>query len=127
MKEPPQNVSESVRRLNPHLYGPTRPKQSSHLVGGLLPAQPKPNPVHPLDKKPQAYRGGTRRLALVVSLIRVGKAMLDDDNLASSHKGLRDAISRTLGVEDNDQRIKWEYGQTTTRGRTGVIVKIERV
>ncbi len=127
MKEVPGNVSESVKRLNPHLYGPHH--QNTPVLGGLLPAKPKPNKVHSLDPKPKINRHGPRRVALVVSIIRVGKALLDDDNLTSCNKGLRDAIARTLGVDDRDPRIKWEYGQVETRhgASAGSIVKIERV
>lgn len=48
MKEPPQQVSESVRRLNPHLYGAPKsqalaPTTHPEPPGGIkTPKQPKP-------------------------------------------------------------------------------------
>jgi hypothetical protein len=99
----------------------------ARLVGSVLSTKPQPNPVPALDQKSKVRRGGTRRVALVITIIRVGKAMLDDDNLSSSFKGVRDAIAKSFGIDDRDPRVKWEYGQTQTRGPTGSIVKIARV
>jgi hypothetical protein len=101
-------------------------KQDGANVGRLPSTQPKQNPLPALDDKPQTRRIRTQRVAVCVTLIRVGKSAMDDDNLASCFKGMRDAVAKSLGVDDRDKRIKWEYGQVQSRGRTGTIVKIER-
>lgn len=99
----------------------------SRLVGELLPTKPKQDPLPTLDQKPKSRKRCAYRVALLITLIRVGKAKLDDDNLASSFKGLRDAVAKSIGVDDANPRLKWIYGQVETRGRVGSIVTIERV
>lgn len=47
------------------------------------------------------------------------------DNLRASLKPLVDAIAETLGVPDDHPGIAWEYSQSETTGRVGVIVTIE--
>lgn len=54
-------------------------------------------PVHPLP--------------CVVTLVRVAPRALDDDNLRSGFKALRDGIADRLGVKDNDPRVEWRYRQ----------------
>lgn len=39
-------------------------------------------------------------------------------------KPLTDAIAASLGVDDADPRLSWEYGQQQTRGEEGVFVKV---
>ncbi|HTQ47468.1 MAG TPA: hypothetical protein VMI75_32150 [Polyangiaceae bacterium] len=46
---------------------------------------------------------------LVVRLGRVGKNLLDDDNLRGAFKAVRDGIADALLLKDNDPRIAWEY------------------
>jgi crossover junction endodeoxyribonuclease RusA len=36
---------------------------------------------------------------------------LDDDNLATSQKAIRDGIADWLGVQDDHPRLTWRYGQ----------------
>lgn len=50
-------------------------------------------------------------LPCVVTLIRVAPRRLDDDNLQSGFKALRDGIADRLGVKDNDPRVIWKYDQ----------------
>lgn len=52
-------------------------------------------------------------LPCVVTLIRVAPRRLDDDNLSSGFKALRDGIADRLGVKDNDPRVQWRYSQET--------------
>lgn len=74
-------------------------------------------------RKGSMVRRGRIRVALIAAIPR----RLDPDNLATSMKPLQDAIAGYLGIDDGDEdRITWEYGQTETRGSTGVVVKIER-
>lgn len=62
-----------------------------------------------------------------VTIIRFGHKLLDDDNLSASYKSLRDGIARSLAIDDGDHRIRFEYGQVETRGKTGTIVRMERL
>ena len=58
-----------------------------------------------------------------VRLTRVGKALLDGDNLQGAFKHVRDEIARLLKLDDADPRIAWEYGQEI--GAYGVRIEIE--
>ena len=51
------------------------------------------------------------RLPLVVTITRVGLKILDDDNLASACKYIRDQIAAEVGVDDGSDEYKWEYAQ----------------
>jgi len=59
--------------------------------------------------------------------VRSRKLMDEHDNLKASLKPLVDAIAASLGLEDKDGRIVWQYGQTTTRGKPGVTVTVEEL
>jgi crossover junction endodeoxyribonuclease RusA len=56
-------------------------------------------------------------LPCVVTLIRVAPRQLDDDNLASGFKALRDGIADRLGVKDNDPRVQWKYAQVRGKAK----------
>lgn len=47
----------------------------------------------------------------VIHLTRIAPRRLDDDNLQSGFKALRDGIADRLGVKDNDPRVIWSYDQ----------------
>lgn len=51
------------------------------------------------------------RLPCVVTLTRIAPRPLDDDNLSSGFKALRDGIADRFGLKDNDPRIQWRYAQ----------------
>jgi hypothetical protein len=51
-------------------------------------------------------------LPIVVTLTRLAFNELDDDNLPSSMKSIRDELAKVLGVDDRDRRITWRYAQT---------------
>lgn len=59
-----------------------------------------------------------------VRLTRVGPKRLDADNLAGSFKHVQDEIARQLGVDDGDERIKWEYEQVAV-GKRVYQVRVE--
>lgn len=61
-------------------------------------------------------------LPAVVRLVRIGPKPLDDDNLAGACKNIRDGIADRLGVEDNDPRVSWQYGQE--RGKPALRIEI---
>lgn len=53
----------------------------------------------------------THGLPCVVTLTRIAPRVLDDDNLRSAFKALRDGIADRLSVKDNDPRVEWRYAQ----------------
>jgi len=62
---------------------------------------------------------------IIVTIIAFCRREADDDNNIASLKGIRDAIAESIGIDDGDGRIKFQYSQSETRGRKGVVVKIE--
>jgi hypothetical protein len=59
-----------------------------------------------------------------VKLTRFGRGTLDeDDNLPASMKAVRDEISKQLGIDDGEKRIKFAYDQVR-RQQHGVGVEI---
>ena len=46
-----------------------------------------------------------------VTMVRIGKRLLDDDNLRGSLKAVRDQIAATFGVDDASKKYDWVYGQ----------------
>lgn len=96
-------------------------------VAGLLPAEPEPSVGRELQTAPQAQKGGEDGLRFRVLIVRCGRRLLDDDNLAASFKHVRDGIALELGIDDGDPAIEWEYGQVRTRGAVGTIIRIERL
>ena len=58
---------------------------------------------------------GRKRLPrppFICRLVRIGPKRLDDDNLASAFKAIRDDIADFFGVDDGDTTaIRFEYGQ----------------
>lgn len=73
--------------------------------------------------------GRAKVLALVAErgwvalrLVRGGPRRLDDDNLASAFKSLRDGIARTLGVDDRHPSVRYEPDECV--GRDCVVVEL---
>lgn len=48
---------------------------------------------------------------LTIHMTRVSPGILDDDNLRSALKGVRDGIATSLGVDDGHDSLRWEYAQ----------------
>lgn len=72
-------------------------------------------------------RPGFPRPPYVVTLTRVGRKVLDSDNLASACKACRDGVADALGLDDGDvARLRFEYEQRTSKGYE-VIVRIEGI
>lgn len=103
------NASESTIRANLDLGAGQDPK-------------PQPHPLPALDQKSQVQRGSS--LGLVVSLVCFRSKLVDFDNLVAGCKPLRDAVAATLGLDDADPRLEWEYHQIKTTGPNGVLVKV---
>lgn len=72
---------------------------------------------HARAKRTRAHRGAASAIGLlpalpvVVTLSRIAPRPLDDDNLRTAFKALRDGIAARYGIPDNDKRIRWEYDQ----------------
>lgn len=73
-------------------------------------------PVMAVFKAFQEWRaaGSGRRYA--VTLTRVGKRLLDGDNLQGACKAIRDRIAFWLGADDGSEVYCWEYGQEAGAG-----------
>lgn len=65
-------------------------------------------------------------LPCVVTLIRIAPRALDDDNLASGFKAIRDGIADRLGVDDRSPLVQWRYSQRPGKPKQySAIVRIE--
>lgn len=63
-------------------------------------------------------------MVVCVTIIALRNRKIDDDNLSSGAKALRDSIALTLGIDDGSDRIRWEYGSVRTDGPEEIIVRI---
>lgn len=50
--------------------------------------------------------------SVTVTLTRISPLELDDDNLSSAFKHVRDGVADALGIDDRDRRVQWLYAQT---------------
>lgn len=87
----------------------------------------KPHKVPALDPRAKVHPGSERGLVVVVTIISCRNAEIDSDNLVFGAKPIRDAVAKSLGVDDRDRRIKWEYRQCIGEGPEGTLVKINTV
>ena len=117
--EIPQQVSESVRRLNPHLY------PNGGVLRQVEVQVPKQAAQKALDGNRPKHKRRKGRQPICVTLVASRRTILDDDNNVGALKPLRDAIARSLMLDDGDARIRWEYGQCESKGTEGVMVRIE--
>jgi hypothetical protein len=71
------------------------------------------------------WRGmaSNERLCLHVTLTRVAPRGLDDDNLASAFKAIRDEVATFCGLDDGSKRFTWAYRQE--RGLYAVRIRLE--
>lgn len=117
MKDIPQNVSQSFKDLNPHLY----------LVGAVETKVTQPVAAPALARGSSKLKGRKRCAVVLVTFTAHRRRILDDDNNVASIKPLRDAVASHLQVDDGDSRIKWECGQCSTTGEEGVIITIQTI
>lgn len=116
MKSDFPNASNEFKRLNPHLFG----------VGQVVPAQHKSNPGRALEQNSQGQQSRKNGVVYRVTLVSYRCRLVDaHDNLRHGFKPLTDSIAASLGLDDADKRIRWEFGQVESRGQNGVAVKIE--
>jgi len=95
------------------------------IVVAVQRQKPEQKPVPPLVRLQKKCETRCRNLAIVVTILSFRRRVLDDDNLPSAFKGLRDAIAKSIGVDDGDRRYRWEYRQVETLGQEGTLVTIE--
>lgn len=88
-------------------------------------SQPKQATPQALDGDDAKYQSSKSGMGCVVSFVALLRKSFDDDNLIASIKPLRDAIAASIGIDDGDKRIKFQYQQLQTKGREGVLVHIE--
>lgn len=99
-------------------------------VGALAPGQRKQVSVSALDRTAPPRHRSKKRLGLCITITSYRRRLTDDDNSsvsAGSAKNLRDAIATSLGIDDGDSRLKWEYRQQQTAGAEGTLVTISRI
>lgn len=125
----------------PYDYIQVGPDHWAHptTVAAVRSAQPKPDGGRPSEDTAVEARGkrgvakpdaAPKRRGKIgrVCLIALRNRELDDDNLASSYKHLRDAIADSLlpGLAPGaaDGLFRWECHQVTTSGENGTIVAI---
>jgi len=102
-------------------------------MGAVAPSEQKQNRKPPLGRSAQAQKDSAaglgkkphkgRRCLLRVTFIANTHQRIDSDNL--DYKPLRDVIARWFELDDNDDVIEWNYGQTRCGGDEGTIVRIE--
>lgn len=73
-----------------------------------------------------AHSRGVHRMRppCVVTITRIGKRRLDDDNAVASCKAVRDGVADALGIDDSDPRVEWRYEQETKQAYA-VRVRVE--
>jgi hypothetical protein len=103
------------------------PKADILTLGAVRAPELQPNEVPALVGKSQIHEADKRGLVVCVTIIRFGHKLFDEDNLVAGAKPLRDAVATSLGVDDADPRILWQYAQVTTGGRFGTLVKIDEL
>lgn len=115
----PLAVQERIKRDNPEVF--------CRVPSRLAAAGTQRSEVQALDGSKRQQRQSKTGVAVRVIIIALRKRRLDDDSAPFAVKPVRDAIAASLGIDDADSRVAWEYGQVETRGRPGVVVRIERV
>lgn len=130
----------------PASYVETSPGVWCHpsRVGRMEAGQPEPNGGPTLERQASAPEGGSVGLGtgdrskrhrpveaqgpvVVVTMLALLRREFDaHDNLRAALKPLVDAIAGSLGVPDNDRRVRWQYAQARTAGEPRVVVTVEK-
>ena len=97
------------------------------FVGAVAGPKCKHLPVPALVARKANHPGRKSRVVILVEIIRFGRKELDGDNFVAGAKPIRDCIATSLGVDDADKRIQWDYQQVVTAGQTGTLVRIQRI
>ena len=97
------------------------------FVVGMDDPQRKPDAIPALDPRAKVHPSSKGSVAVVVTIVSCRTREVDEDNLVAGAKPLQDAIAKSLGVDDRDRRIKWEYRQIIGEGPEGTLVKINTI
>lgn len=95
-------------------------------VAQLETSKPKCDPIQPLDDHKPNGEASAQSLGFRVVFTLHTQRTWDDDNLVFAFKSARDAVAKTIGLDDNDPRIEWRYHQIIDRHQ-GVAVKITAI
>lgn len=71
-------------------------------------------------RKAKVMCHGKIKPLMTIRLTRIGARILDDDNLRSALKSVRDGIASALRIDDASPLVKWEYWQETGEPRVEV-------
>jgi hypothetical protein len=63
-------------------------------------------------------------LPAVIDLVRISPRQLDDDNLQSAFKAVRDGVADWLGVDDADEQVTWRYAQKRRGSDRGIQILV---
>jgi hypothetical protein len=107
----------TVSETNAHEHWRARQKRAKLHRGWVAIAFSGPHARQWLAEHGKAQR-------FIVTITRLGKRLLDSDNLASSQKAVRDGIADALGIDDGSDRFDWRYEQKTGK-EYGVEVAVE--
>lgn len=66
---------------------------------------------------------GNPAARLAVTFTRINPRELDDDNLRSAFKAVRDTVAKACGIDDRSKRYEWTYQQE--RGAPGYRIRLE--
>ncbi len=103
-----------------------REQNSCSAMGGLGSASAQHAPLSTLVQGVQEPARGKEGVAIRITLISCRRKLLDaHDNLPYAMKPICDAIAASIGLDDADPRIQWQYEQILTKGEPGVLVHIE--
>jgi hypothetical protein len=112
MKIKLDELPKHLKAINPHLFS----------VAGLQVAKPEPVTPQALDGRRPRSKKGPR---IVVGIVSFRRRTTDQDNHIGGSKYLVDSIASSLGIDDADSRVRWEYAQVQTRGREGTAIRID--
>ena len=63
--------------------------------------------VYQMSRHARPMHGGP----ITITLTRIAGRKLDDDNLSSGFKAVRDGVADWLGIDDGHERLTWRYAQ----------------
>lgn len=118
-------IADCDPKLRERIKSQIRAEDAAKSVARVADTERKPHAIPALVKGPKAQSGGKSRV--VVHIVSFRRRESDLDNIISGAKPLRDAIARSLGCDDRDSRITWEYSTICTKGEPGTEVIISKI
>ena len=113
-------IAQAIKKHGPHAY--------IHALGPVGDPQSQPDQASgALVRKLSPHEEGQDRVGVCVTIVRFGHSKMDEDNLIAGAKPLRDAIAKSLELDDADERIIWLYRQVIGGGRCGTLVKADAI